>query len=387
MSTREAEGGGGANEKEATARQRVGGERPLQGPSDAHASRRHLVGAAQGWALLGAGVLAVGLCASLLPSAAESYPVYVLGLAGINVILAVSLHLVNGLTGQFSLGHAGFMAVGGYVAALFGVAVTNEYKLIGVVEPVSDGLFFVVGTLLGGGAAGLAGLLVGIPSLRLRGDYLAIVTLGFGEIIRVLIENLDVVGGATGLVGIPPLANLFWIFLWALVVVVFAKRLQGSTHGRALLSIREDEIAAEAVGVDTTRNKVMAFAASAFFAGVAGALLGHTLTILTPKDFTFLKSVEVVTMVVLGGLGSISGAVIAALLLTALPEALRPVREHLGVDLRMVIYASLLIGMMLLRPRGLFGTRELWTLPPPRWLAALLGRPRPTTVDRRGRRR
>ena len=316
----------------------------------------------ESWAWILFGLLLVGLASALLPSASQSYPMYVAGLAGINVILAVSLHVVNGLTGQFSLGHAGFMAVGGYIAALFGTRIISEYKLMYISEPVSDTILFFFATLLGGAAAGLAGLLVGLPSLRLRGDYLAIVTLGFAEIIRVTIENVEVLGAATGLVGIPPLTNLFWIFFWALVTFLFAKRLQESTHGRALAAIREDEIAAEAMGIDTTGYKVRAFVASSFFAGVAGALLGYYLTILTPRDFTFLKSVEVVVMVVLGGMGSISGAILAAILLTILPEALRPLREHTGVDLRMVIYASLLLAMMLLRPRGILGRQEVWTL-------------------------
>lgn len=314
------------------------------------------------WAIVGLPLF--GLTSALFLSAYESYFMYVVGLAGINLILAVSLHIVCGLTGQFSLGHAGFMAVGGYTAALFGTTVISEYKIIFISEPASDAILFLFATLLGGAAAGLAGLLVGLPSLRLRGDYLAIVTLGFAEIIRVVIENVEVLGAATGLVGIPPLTNLYWIFFWAAATLLYAKRLQESTHGRALLAIREDEIAAEAVGVDTTGYKVRAFVASSFFAGIAGALLGYYLTILTPKDFIFLRSVEVVVMVVLGGMGSASGAALAAILLTALPEALRPLREHTGVDLRMVIYASLLLTMMLLRPRGMLGRRELWGL---RW--------------------
>jgi len=318
--------------------------------------------AASGWAWAFLGLPLFGLLGWLLPSHTESYFMYVVGLAGINVILAVSLHIVCGLTGQFSLGHAGFMAVGGYTAALFGTKVIAEYKLLYLSEPASDTILFLFATLLGGTAAAIAGLLVGLPSLRLRGDYLAIVTLGFAEIIRVVIENVETLGAATGLVGIPPLTNLFWIFFWAGTTVLYAKRLQESTHGRALLAIREDEIAAEAVGVDTTGYKVRAFVASSFFAGVAGALLGYYLTILTPKDFIFLRSVEVVVMVVLGGMGSASGAVLAAILLTALPEALRPLREHTGVDLRMVIYAALLLAMMLLRPHGMLGRRELWSL-------------------------
>ncbi len=315
-----------------------------------------------------AGIPAIALLTWLLPPKESSYVMYVAGMVGINIVLAVSLNVVNGFTGQFSLGHAGFMAVGGYVSAMITVHVGGRYQLSGLSPAVSDGLFFLLGTLAGGAAAALAGLVVGIPSLRLRGDYLAIVTLGFGEIIRVLIENLEITGGATGLTGLPPSASLFWVFTWVLVTFVLCRRLLESSHGRALLAVREDEIAAEAMGVDTTGYKVRAFVVSSFFAGVAGALLGHYLQILTPKDFTFVKSIEVVAMVVLGGLGSISGAVLAAVILTVLPEALRPLQEVTGVDFRMVIYAALLVGLMLTRPQGLFGTRELWTIRPKQWM-------------------
>lgn len=304
----------------------------------------------------------LGLVSWLLPAHGESYLVYVAGLAGISVVLAVSLNVVNGFTGQFSLGHAGFMAVGGYAAALITISFGDRYQLAFLPEAASDGLLFLGATLLGGLAAAAVGLLVGLPSLRLRGDYLAIVTLGAGEIIRVILENLQSLGGATGLNNIPPYTNLFWIFFWAVAVVVVSKRLVGSTHGRALLAVREDEIAAEAMGIDTTRYKVLAFVIAAFFAGVAGALFGHYLLLLSPKEFTWVRSFEVVAMIVLGGLGSISGAVIAAILLTILPEALRPVQDLTGVDFRMVIYASLLVVMMLLRPQGLLGRREVWEL-------------------------
>jgi branched-chain amino acid transport system permease protein len=306
-----------------------------------------------------AGVPALLLLEWLLPGKGDSYLVYVAGLAGINVVLAVSLNVVNGFTGQFSLGQAGFMAVGGYVAAAITVFVGGTWKFAGVSTGVSDGLFFALAMLAGGLAAGLAGLVVGIPSLRLRGDYLAIVTLGFGEIIRNVIENLRAMGGAAGFPGVPPETDLFWIGFWVLVALVVSRRLIASTHGRALLAVREDEVAAEAAGVDTTGYKVRAFVISAFFAGVAGALLGHYLQILSPRDFTWVKSIEVVAMIVLGGLGSISGAVVGAIAITVLPEALRPLQEWTGVDFRMVIFAALLIGLMLARPQGLFGRGEL----------------------------
>ena len=265
---------------------------------------------------------------------------------GIAIILAVSLNLVNGLTGQFSIGHAGFMAVGGYVSAVMLMRGPQE-------DPYR--IFFVVAMLTGALAAALAGWLVGKPSLRLRGDYLAIVTLGFGEIIRVIIENTPFFGGAIGLSPIPHRADFAWIWAVAIVTILVAKRLRDSTHGRAFLSVREDEVAAEAMGIDTTGYKVRAFVISAFFAGVAGALSGAFEGNLAPQSFTFVRSFEVVAMVVLGGMGSITGATIAAAVLTILPEYLRAV-----ANLRMVIYSIALIALMLLRPRGLLGTREVW---------------------------
>jgi branched-chain amino acid transport system permease protein len=265
---------------------------------------------------------------------------------GIAIILEVSRNLVNGLTGQFSIGHAGFMAVGGYVSAVMLMRGPQE-------DPYR--IFFVVAMLTGAIAAALAGWLVGKPSLRLRGDYLAIVTLGFGEIIRVIIENTPFFGGAIGLSPIPHRADFAWIWAAAIVTILVAKRLRDSTHGRAFLSVREDEVAAEAMGIDTTGYKVRAFVISAFFAGVAGALSGAFEGNLAPQSFTFVRSFEVVAMVVLGGMGSITGATIAAAVLTILPEYLRAV-----ANLRMVIYSIALIALMLLRPRGLLGTREVW---------------------------
>src|SRR5712672_1880103 len=265
---------------------------------------------------------------------------------GIAIILAVSLNLVNGLTGQFSIGHAGFMAVGGYVSSVLVMRGPQE-------DPYR--IFFVLAVLTGAGAAALAGYLVGKPSLRLRGDYLAIVTLGFGEIIRVIIENTPFFGGAIGLSPIPHRADFAWIWAVAIGTIIVAKRLRDSTHGRAFLSVREDEVAAEAMGIDTTGYKVRAFVISAFFAGVAGALSGAFEGNLAPQSFTFVRSFEVVAMVVLGGMGSITGSTIAAAILTILPEYLRAV-----ANLRMVIYSMALIGLMLVRPRGLLGTREVW---------------------------
>ena len=265
---------------------------------------------------------------------------------GIAVILAVSLNIVNGFTGQFSIGHAGFMAIGGYISAVI---------LMRGPEDDPFRIFFVLAMLAGAAAAAVAGYLVGKPSLRLRGDYLAIVTLGFGEIIRVIIENTPFFGRAIGLSPIPHRADFAWIWAMTIVTILVAKRLRDSTHGRAFLSVREDEVAAEAMGIDTTGYKVRAFVISAFFAGIAGALSGAFEGNLAPQSFTFVRSFEVVAMVVLGGMGSITGSTIAAAVLTILPEYLRALS-----NLRMVIYSVALIALMLLRPRGLFGTREAW---------------------------
>lgn len=285
----------------------------------------------------------------------------------INMILAMSLNLVNGYTGQFSLGHAGFMAVGAYASAFLS---TQIPMMPGLMQVVS---FFVL-ALLGGAAAAAAGYIVGLPSLRLRGDYLAIVTLGFGEIIRVILLNTEAVGGARGMYGIKgpediPLGSvtvskflvgyihaIFWLLLCFFVIW----RVLRSGHGRNFLSVREDEVAAEAMGVNTTQAKVRAFVLSSFFAGVAGSIFAHYANYLNPSSFSFQRSVDAVIMVVLGGMGSLSGSLFAAIFITVMPEALRPLQEITGVDLRMVIYAISLVLLMILRPQGLFGSSE-WT--------------------------
>lgn len=275
---------------------------------------------------------------------------------GVNVILAVSLNVVNGFTGQFSLGHAGFMAVGAYTSAKITLAF-SDVQLAFLPEAVSDQVVFALALAAAMAVTGLAGLLVGMPSLRLRGDYLAIVTLGFGEIIRSIIENVAWLGGALGLSGLPRRTNVVWTGIAAVATVVMAMRLAASTQGRALFAIREDEIAAEAMGVDTTGYKVRAFAISAAYAGLAGALSAHLIQLATPGSYGFIRSIEVVVMVVLGGLGSISGAVLAAAGLTLALEGLREFQEY-----RMVVYALLLVVVMLTRPQGILGSRELWDL-------------------------
>ena len=292
---------------------------------------------------------------------------------GINITLAVSLNIINGHAGQFSLGHAGFMAVGAYGAAYLTVYYFGPY-----VDKMAEGssqqvlwqnVLLIIAVVAGALMSAIAGYIVGLPSLRLRGDYLAIVTLGFGEIIRVLILNIDAIGAARGFTGIPPWNNFFWVFFFAGLTILISHRLVQSSVGRAFLAIREDQIAAEAMGVDTTRYKVKAFIIGSALAGVAGALFAHyTPAYLNPNTFTFIKSFEVVAMVVLGGLGSISGSVVAAIILTILPEGLRMVKDYMpgGRDPRMVIYSIMLIVLMLTRPQGLFGRKELWQFLPRR---------------------
>jgi branched-chain amino acid transport system permease protein len=274
------------------------------------------------------------------------YNRYYLGVAldvGINIILAVSLNLINGHTGQFSLGHAGFMAVGGYMAAAITLGLGP--KLPPALAPV----LFLGALLAGGLLAALAGLAVGVPTLRLRGDYLAIVTLGFGEIIRVILQNLECVGAASGLKGIPHETTVFWAFGLAAVTVYVVGCLVTSTYGRGFLAVHDDEVAASACGINPTRYKVTAFVIGAFFAGIAGGLYAHHKQFLSPTGFDFMKSIDIVVMVILGGMGRTAGVIVAAILLTLLPEFLRHFAEY-----RMILYSLLIIGLMIARPQGLF---------------------------------
>ncbi|RKD24438.1 ABC transporter [Ammoniphilus oxalaticus] len=256
----------------------------------------------------------------------------------INIILAVSLHIVIGVTGQFSLGHAGFLAIGAYVSAIM----TMKLQLP-----------FFVALFVGGTIAALAGLVVGIPSLRLKGDYLAIATLGFGEIIRIMFLNIDYVGGAAGM-QVSHLTTWTYAFVCLVITIVVIVNLTNSSHGRACISIREDEIAADAMGINTTYYKVAAFTLGSFFAGVAGGLYAHNFYIIQPGNFGFIKSIDILIFVVLGGLGSMSGAVIAAILLTVVSTFLQGYAET-----RMIIYSLVLIIVMLYRPQGLMGTSEI----------------------------
>jgi branched-chain amino acid transport system permease protein len=279
----------------------------------------------------------------------DPYYLDVLTGIGINIILAVSLNLVNGYTGQFSLGHAGFMSVGAYLAAA--VSLFLGPKILGESggSALQQGFMFLAALVAGGLGAALAGLAVGVPSLRLKGDYLALVTLGFGEIIRVIFQNVEFLGGALGLNGIPAYTTIFWVLAFVALAVFVVTCLVNSTYGRGFLATHDDEIASEAVGLNTTRYKIVAFVIGAFFAGTAGGLYGHFKMTITPTGFDFTKSIEIVVMVILGGMGNTLGVILAAVLLTLLPELLRPIAEY-----RMIIYSLLLIILMLVRPQGLF---------------------------------
>lgn len=289
----------------------------------------------------------------------DGYLLSILILTGINVVSAVSLNLVNGHTGQFSLGHAGFMAVGAYCSAWVTLIHGKDiFRLIGAFLPISGEFLFLIALLFGGLVAAATGILVGIPSLRLRGDYLAMVTLGFGEIIRVILQNSDGLGGARGLAGIPSFTTLGWTYGIAAFAIYVVGTLVNSTYGRGFLAVRDDEIAAESMGINTTKYKVVAFAVGAFFSGLAGGLYAHFIGYINPEGFNFLKSVDVVVIVILGGMGSTAGVTVAAIVLTILNELLRQTEQY-----RMIVFALLLIVLMILRPQGLiadFGRLLPW---------------------------
>jgi branched-chain amino acid transport system permease protein len=288
---------------------------------------------------------------------------------GINIILATSLNLVNGYMGEFSLAHAGFMAVGAYAS----VMITMH-----VLPPDMHAVLFPVAVLAGGAVAGLAGLAVAVPSFKVRGDYLAIITLAFLMIVKSALENIEVIGGPRGIPGIPRLTSLPWVFVWAVALVWLIRNFVYSRYGRGVQAIREDEIASDLMSVDTRRVKVLAFMLSSFCAGVAGALFAHLLQFISPRVFDIVKTTEILIMVYLGGIASIGGSIIGAAVYTLLLEILRPSTvaallswlpaapfellnryfiRHLGV-LRMIIMPLLLVLVMIYWPRGIMGKRE-----------------------------
>lgn len=307
----------------------------------------------------------------------DSFTMRVLNLSAIYIVLALSLNLVNGFTGLFSLGHAGFMAVGAYTSAL--LTMTPEQKEMNFfLEPIVPWLAhfsipFLPALLAAGCVAALLGFLVGAPVLRLKDDYLAIATLGFAEIIRVILTNTQsITNGSLGLKGLPRFASTGVVWGCAALAALFMVLLVRSSYGRAMKAVRDDEIAAASMGVDVFRVKVVSFTASSFMAGVGGALLGHVLTTIDPKMFTFLLTFNILLVVVLGGIGSITGSVIAAIAVTILMELLRVLDGPLDLGffqlearpgLRMVAFSVLLMAVVLFRQRGLMGNRELsWSM-------------------------
>ncbi len=275
---------------------------------------------------------------------------------GISIILAVSLNVATGYLGQLPLGHAGFMAVGAYTSAIIMKAFAASHFLK---TDLGSIIGFPMALLFAGLIAALFGLLIGIPALRLKGDYLAILTLGFGEIIRVVLLNIDNVlgfkltNGAAGLQKIPKTTTFLITFICVGVTCFVIHTMMKSRHGRAILSIRENEIAAESCGINTTYYKTLGFVVSAFFAGVAGGLYAGNIGILNPSAFGFMKSIEILVMVVLGGMGSMFGSVLSAGVLTALPELLREFADY-----RMVAYSLILVIVMIFKPSGLMGTYD-----------------------------
>ncbi len=296
----------------------------------------------------------------------EEYVFKIIVLCGIYMILAVSLNLINGITGQFSIGHAGFYAVGAYSSAAWSMLILPRLSLSDTLlntGTITGGVLnMIIAFLFAGTCAGIMGYIVGLPSLRLRGDYLAIVTLGFGEVIRIIILNINELGGARGMNGIPNILQsggikhlpFFWTYGIVVLVILVSRNLVESVRGLTFLAVREDEIAADAMGVNTTKVKVTAFVIGAVFAGMAGAIFAPFNLAITPDTFNMDTSIIITTMVVLGGTGSITGSVLAAAFLTAMPEVLRGMQEY-----RMIIFSTLLIVVMLTRPQGLFGKKEI----------------------------
>lgn len=272
----------------------------------------------------------------------DPYYLRIIILLGINIIMALGLNITTGVTGQLSMGHAGFMSLGAYTSAILSI------KL---------GAPFWLALLAGAVVAALFGFIIGLPALRLEGDYLAIVTIGFAEIVRVFFLNFEPGGKAVGLSGIPQETSFTLVLVSTIVVIFFTNRLLASRIGKAMYAIRENEIAAEACGINTTHLKVLSFVLGAFLGGLGGALYAHYMYYISPQDFDFMRSIEILNMVVLGGLGSIPGAILGAAILTVLPEVLRVVAEY-----RMLFYGALLVLLMIFRPNGLFGDIRLYDL-------------------------
>lgn len=273
------------------------------------------------------------------------YFIYLFTLLGINIILASSLNVINGYCGLFSLGHAGFFAIGAYASAA-----SSIFLFPGLAEshPV---LTLLIVCLVGALASGVAGILVGVPCLRLTGDYLAIATVGFGEITRIMLINMDSVGGSRGLPGIPKLSTLPWVLVGTGFTVYAIQSVLSSSYGRAILAIREDEIAARSMGINVRFYKTFSFVLGSLFAGLAGSLFAHNQQFLHPNNFNFLITVQILSMIVIGGIGSQKGAILGAIIVTLLPELLR-FNETLS-QIRTLVFGLVMIVIMLWKPEGL----------------------------------
>jgi len=272
----------------------------------------------------------------------DGYYLRIMIFIGINIILALGLNLITGVTGQLSMGHAGFMSLGAYTSAILSVHFGTPFFLA-----------IIAGALL----AALFGFLIGIPTLRLDGDYLAMVTIGFAEIIRVFFLNFEPGGKAVGFSGIPQETTFTTVWIIVIVVIILNTKLFNSRVGRSLFAIRENEIAAEACGINTTRMKVLAFTVGSLLGGLGGGLYAHYMYYINPQDFGFMKSIEILNMVVLGGMGSIPGTIIGVIILTLAPEVLRVVAEY-----RLLVYGALLVILMIFRPNGLLGDVRIYDL-------------------------
>ena len=307
-------------------------------------------------------ILAGAILVFVLRSTMNDYVLSIVCFAGINIILAVSLNLTNGFTGLFSLGHPAFMAVGGYVAAILTFPVARKAMLLPALPAwlAAQQWSLLPAMILGGLSATFAAFLVGFPVLRLKGHYLAVATLGFLIILQVLIINLEsFTRGPLGLNGLPMLTNLWWVYLCVVVTVYVCWKVKHSSLGRSMLAIRENEMAAECLGIPLARTRIMAFALGAFFAGMAGGLWAHLVTAITPTSFSVIMAFNLVVMVVVGGSGSITGAAFAAVMLTSVVEVLRPLEEILeAYGISELIVAIGLLLVLIFRPQGLFGSQE-----------------------------
>ena len=307
-------------------------------------------------------ILSGAVLVFLLRATMNDYILSIVCFAGINIILAVSLNVTNGFTGLFSLGHPGFMAVGGYVAAILTFPTARKAMLLPALPAwlAVQQWSLLPAMLMGGLGATLIAFVVGFPVLRLRGHYLAVATLGFLIIVQVLLINLEsFTRGPLGLNGLPMFTNLWWIYLWVVITIYVCWKVKHSSLGRTMLAIREDEIAAECLGVPLARRRILALALGAFFAGVAGGLWAHLVTAITPGSFSVIMAFNLVVMVVIGGAGSITGAALAAASLTLVVEVLRPLEESLeAYGIGEVIMAIGLLLILIYRPQGIFGSRE-----------------------------